>query len=355
MDTTDPDIVFDENGICNHCKLYEKNRHYLLSQKELDLEVEKIKESGKGKKYDCIIGLSGGVDSSMVAYLVVKSGLRPLAIHLDNGWDSELSVANIERIVRKLGIDFETHVINWEEFKDLQLSFLKASVANCEAPTDHAIISYLYRTAAKHDVKYIIHGGNLSSEAIMPRAWGYDAKDLRQIKGIHRKFGKVPLKTYPTLSIWRMAYYALVKKIHYFPILNYVNYDKEKSKEFLIKELGWQNYGGKHEESLYTKFFQGYILPKKFGFDKRRAHFSTLINAGQVSRDEALKQMEISPYGNNITSEREYVVKKLGITSDEFERIMDSPTKKFSDYPNDSLLIQKLVFIYVWVKKILVK
>jgi len=357
MDTSDPDIFFDKKGICNHCARYEKVSNSVLSKNNLESIIEKIKKSGQGKKYDCIIGLSGGVDSSMVAYVVKQHGLRPLAIHVDNGWNSELSVANIEKIVKNLKIDFRTYVIDWEEFKDLQLAFLKSSESNIEIPTDHAIVAALYKTAIEFNVKYILHGGNLKTEAIMPFAWGYDAKDLKHLRAIHTLFGRKRLKTFPTLSIWSIFYYTLIKKIRYIGILNYIEYEKDKAKVILRNELGWREYGKKHEESIFTRFFQNYILPKKFGIDKRRAHFSTLINSGQMTKEDALGEMGKPLYesANIENEEKEYVIKKLDLTSKKFEEIMMSPPKSYKSYPNDDVFIKKLVFLYVFIKKLLIK
>jgi N-acetyl sugar amidotransferase len=357
MDTTDPEITFDKQGICNHCREYETLGQYLHTEKELLEKIKDIKKAGKGKKYDCIIGLSGGVDSSTVAWWVKKLGLRPLAFHVDNGWDAELAVSNIERIVKALDLDYRTYVIDWEEFKDLQVAFLKASEANIEIPTDHAIVAVMNKLAAEHDIKYIIYGGNIKSEAIMPPAWGYDAKDLRHLKAIHKRFGKVKLKTFPTFSIWQMAYYSLFKRIHRFPILNYVDYDKEKMKEFLGKELGWRDYGVKHGESIFTRFFQNYILPVKFNINKKRAHLSTLINSGQITREKALQEIEKPLYDSEreMEQEKEYVIKKLGLTEQEFEDIMKLPVKTFRDYPNDSLLVRRFVFIYIFIKRLINK
>ena len=354
MDTSDLEITFDEEGICNHCREYRKNLIHLRTEEDLKIEINKIKKEGQGKKYDCIIGLSGGVDSSFVAYLVKKMGLRPLAVHLDNGWDTELSVSNIERIIKVLDIDFYTYVVNWEEFRSLQLSFLRASVANIEIPTDHAIVAILYKKAVELGIRYIIHGGNLKTEGVMPRAWGYDARDLRHLIAIHKKFGGIELKTFPMLGVWKLAYYSLLKRIKWFPILNYGDYDKTKAKELLQKQLGWRDYSEKHEESLFTKFFQSYILPKKFNIDKRKAHYSTLINSGQMTREEATEKMKYQPYpaGKEMQNDKDYVVKKLGLTTEEFDNIMSQPIKSYRDYPNHSLFIERLSFIYRFIKKI---
>ena len=280
-------------------------------------------------------------------------GLRSLAIHLDNGWDSELAINNINNSVEKLGIELKIVSCNWEEFRDLQLSFLKASVANAEIPTDHAILSILYHTAADKGIGYIISGGNIVTEAIMPESWGYDPKDLKFIKGIHKKFGKIKLKTFPQLTLFDWVNYTFIKRIKFIPILNYIPYVKENAKKLIEKELNWKDYGLKHYESIYTRFFQGYILPKKFNVDKRRAHLSTLICSGQMSREEALKEMERSPYPSEkmMEEDKEYVIKKLGLSREEFARIMSAPIKGFQDYPNNHSLFTKLNFFVKLAKK----
>ena len=359
MDTTDPDITFDEQGVCNHCYKYEerKNRdiHYdEAGQQKLARIVEKIKSEGRDKEYDCLIGVSGGVDSTTVAYRVKKLGLRPLAIHLDNGWDSELAVSNIEKILRSLDIDLFTYVLDWEEFKDLQLSFLKASVPNCEIPTDHAITALLYHQAAKRNIKYIITGGNVVTEAILPLHWGYYNQDWRHIKAIHKRFGTVKLKSFYHLTLFNWVNYIYIKGIKWFPLLNYQPYVKEEAKKFLLQELGWRDYGGKHYESIYTRFYQGYILAVKFGFDKRRAHLATLISAGQITREEALREMQKSPYLSEemLKQDRDYVIKKLGLTEEEFEKIMSLPVKVHTDYPSNAVLYDKLRFFVNLARKI---
>ncbi len=356
MDTSDPDIEFDENGVCSHCQHSKRTRRFLYSQKELSKEIEKIKSNGEGKKYDCILGISGGVDSSMVAYYLKKLGVRPLAVHLDNGWNSEYSTRNIENVLKKLNIDLYTHVINWEEFKDIQLAFFKSSISNLEIPTDHAIGALMYNMAFKLGLKDVVHGGNINSELIMPQKWMYDCRDLKIIKAIHKKFGKVEMKTFPTLGIWKLAYYTLAKKIRLFPILNYLDYNKEEAKKFLEKEFGWQDYKVKHGESIFTRFFQNYILPLKFGIDKRRAHYSSLINSGQMTRKEALEKLR-----NNITkdpqtiADKEYLINKYGLKPEEFEKFMNLPNKSHKDYPNHDFFMGRLAFVYMFFKKVLTK
>jgi len=360
MDTSDHDIQFDEKGLCNHCKKYEERVEKELYYKHKDGEqklnqlVNQIKEKGKNKEYDCIIGVSGGVDSTFVAYIVKKLGLRPLAVHLNNGWNSEISERNIENTCKALDIDLYTSVPDWEEFKDLQLSFLKSSVSNSEIPTDHAIIAFLFQVASERGIPYIIRGHNIVTEAILPSSWGYDSGDLKFINGIHNKFGKVKLKTFPHYNLIDMFNYIFIKKIKFIPILNYIKYDKKEAMRIIEKELGWRYYGGKHYESIYTRFFQGYILPKKFGIDKRRAHLSTLICSGQMTRDEALEEMKKDPYPTEemMNDDKEYVIKKLGLTEKEFEKIMSLPIKTFTDYPNNYFLISKRWLIVRLAKKL---
>ena len=359
MDASDPEIVFDDQGVCCHCHHYAYRAAHDLhlddaGRKRLELFVKQVQDDGRGKDYDCLIGVSGGVDSSMVAYHVKRLGLRPLAVHLDNGWDAELAVCNVERLLKTLDIDLYTYVLDWEEFKDIHLSFLKASVANSEIPTDHAIIAILYKLAATKGIRYIISGGNIVTEAIMPDSWMYDPKDWRHIKAIHRRFGKVPLKTFPRLRLFDWAYNTFVRRVMFFPILNYIAYDKEASIQTLEREVGWKRYPAKHFESIYTRFFQAYILVKKFGIDKRRAHYSTLINSGQMTREEALAEIVKPPYPSPELERQdyEYIIKKFGLTEREFEEIMNSPVKNFSEYPNNFFWFQKLNFIVKYAKKI---
>ncbi|PKP60583.1 MAG: N-acetyl sugar amidotransferase [Candidatus Altiarchaeales archaeon HGW-Altiarchaeales-1] len=350
MDTSDPDIQFDEDGVCNHCRKYEKIMHcrvYSDEEKQQKLKhlANKIKEEGKNKEYDCIIGVSGGVDSTMVAYTVKKKlGLRPLAIHLDNGWDSELSIKNIEKICKVLDIDLFTHVLDWEEFKNIQLSFLKSSFINAEMPTDHAIMAVLFQVADEKRIPYIINGSNFTTEGILPNSWVYDVRDWKFIEGIHRKFGKLKLKTFPHYGLIDMFYYLFIKSTKFVTILDYIDYNKKDAMKLIEKELGWKYYSGKHYESIFTRFYQGYILPKKFKIDKRIAHLSTLICSGQITREEALEELKKDPYPSEemMKEDKEYVIKKLGLTEEEFEKIMSLPIKTFESYPNNSFLFNKL-------------
>jgi len=349
MDTTDIEIIFDVHGHCNHCSTYfEESKYYSYKGKQTDLAlaklVAKIKEDGKNSDYDCMVGVSGGVDSTYVAYLTGKLGLRVLAFHFDNGWNSELAVKNVENIVKKLKFDYQTWVVDWDEFRDLQLSFLKSSVANAETPSDHAFLAATYKLCSKYNIKYILSGSNFSTEGILANSWGYNAKDVKHLKAIHRIFGKVPFKTYPLLGFYRELYYTYFKKIKMIRLLNYFPYVKEDAMEVIQNELGWVYYGGKHYESVFTRFFQAYYLPTKFNYDKRLAHLSTLICSGQITRDDALLEMKQESYPKEMfAQDKEYVMKKLGLDKSEFETILNAPPKKYSDYPNDE---KRLNFIY---------
>ncbi len=355
MDTTATEITFDDKGICNFCHQYDNVTTKDLyidkgGEERLNNLIAKIKKDGKNRQYDCLIGISGGVDSSYVAYLVKKVyGLRALAIHLDNGWNSELAVANVEHIVKKLDIDLSTYVLDWKEFKDIQTSFLKASVSNVEIPTDHAIWALLIKTAAKHKIPYIIAGNNVVTESIMPESWLYGSKDSKFIKSIHKQFGKIKLKTYPSLSTFDYIDYLLVRGIRWVPILNYINFIKSDAKQLLIDELGWRDYGGKHYESIFTRFFHSYYLPVKFGYDLRKSYLSALVCSGQMSRANALEELKQAPIDPELLKQdRDYVVKKLGLTEEEFEQILANPNKDFSDYPNNDALWRN----FSWLIKI---
>ena len=352
MDTSDTEITFDKDGICNHVRLYEEAVKHLLVQpseraQKLDELVTEIKSRGAASEYDCIIGLSGGVDSSYVAYLVKKLGLRPLAVHLDNGWNSELAVKNIEQIVKKLDIDLYTYVINWQEFKELQLAFLKASVVDIEMLTDNAIAVIINKLAKRFKIKYYLVGTNITSEGIMPRTWLYNIKyDTLNIKAIYKQFGRgkkissfpmfkfLPYLIYRYISGSRrfsqLDFLARVKSVS---LLNYFDYDKDIAADFLIKEIGYTKYVGKHYESNFTKFYQAYILPRKFNIDKRRAFYSCLILSGQMTREDALEKIKLPLYNEReLEEDIEYVCKKFEISRREFEAIMNSEPKSHYDY-----------------------
>lgn len=349
MDTSVADITFDASGVCNYCTEAHARiarEHFAGEEHRGRLEslVEDVKRSGRSRPYDCVIGVSGGVDSSYVAYLVKRElGLRPLAIHFDNGWNSDLAVANIERLLKALDIDLVTHVVDWDEFRDLQLAFLKAGVANCETPTDHGIIALLYRMAAKHGVRYILHGGNLSTESIMPATWMEDPLDLRFLRAVHSRFGTRSLRTFPTMGYPWLAYYTFLRGIRYVGVLNYRPYDKAAAMQFLEQQLGWRRYEGKHFESIYTRWFQGYFLPRKFGMDKRRPHYASLIVSGQMTREAALEALELPPYDPKLAEEDvQYIRRKFELSEHDFEEIMRPLRRGPTHYPNTTRLLRRL-------------
>jgi len=347
MDTSDPFIEFDEAGNCNHCKRamqlakrYPRSLSFEDRKKALDSLLAEVKRNGRRKRYDCIIGLSGGVDSSYVACRVKDEGLRPLAVHLDNGWNSELAVKNIENICSKLNIDLYTVVLDWEEFKSLQLAFLKASTPDSEVPSDHAIVASLHEIAKKECCRYIITGYNSQSESILPSAWSQGHFDWRYIKSVNRRYGTKKLKKYPHYGYWNflrlsagLGYVHGVKMIN---LLDYLDYDKEIAKSYVTEKVGWRNYGRKHGESNYTKIYQEYILPEKFGFDKRRAHYSSLIMSGQLTREVALEMLNEKLYETDeqLNEDLFYFTNKLGISKHEFREIMETPPRSYFDFPN---------------------
>jgi len=346
MDTTDESISFDDNGICNHCRSYEaiENSMPPVSERKEHLQrlADEIKKAGKGKRYDCIIGMSGGVDSSYLAYLASSRGLRPLAVHVDAGWNSELAVNNIENVVKALDIDLFTYVVDWKEMQDLQAAFLRSGVANQDIPQDHAFVAGVYRTASKHGIKYVLSGGNNATEGILPESWGYNALDLRHLKAIHRRFGSRRLARYPTINFFQYyIYYPYIRGIRSARLLDYIDYIKADAMELLTNELGWRYYGGKHFESRYTKFFQAYYLPKRFGYDKRRAHLSSLIVSRQLDRATALEEMDKPSYtAEELRAEQAFIIKKLGLSDDEYESIRMEPKRTYRDYPSSAFLFE---------------
>jgi N-acetyl sugar amidotransferase len=359
MDTIgDPDISFDKNGVCNYFYEYSEKLKIRVppleeGKRKLEAIIKKIKASGKGKDYDCIIGVSGGVDSTYTAWLVKQLGLRPLAVHLDNGWNSELAVKNIENILSKLDIDLYTEVLDWEMFKDLQLSFLKASTPDSEIPTDHAIVAVMYKLAAKYKVKYIISGMNFRNEGLLPPTWGRGYLDWKYIKGIQRKFGTQNINSLPHFSIFQFLYWNLVKKIRSVSFINYIDFKKDEAVKVIEKELDWKNYGGKHYESIYTRFFQAYILPNKFRIDKRKAHLTCqIISSGTPTREEAMELLKKDIADPELMEkDKVYLLKKFDITSEEFDSIMNAPIKSILDYPNNYSLEFKFRKALLQVRK----
>ncbi len=341
LDTTSKAITFDEQGICNYCHAFDRQMKKFITidkdlrKRNLDEMVNYVKKAGKNNKYDCILGLSGGVDSTYMAYLAHQLGLRPMAVHFDNGWNSETAVKNIENIVSRLQLDLKTYVINWNEFKDIQLAYLKASVVDIEVPTDQLIFAALNKIAKQNNIKYILSGANIVTEYGMPLDWAYRNKsDQTNLLNIYHTFGSgLKLSTLPKFDFYARFFYTQVYGIQTISLLNYVDYNKAKVKEVITKELGWQDYGGKHFESVFTRFYQGYILPKKFNIDKRKAHLSALICSGQITREEALEELKTETYDSALQKEdRSFVIKKFDLTEEEFERIMQAPRVEHDFY-----------------------
>lgn len=360
----DPDISFDEKGVCNYYYDYLE-----IAQKELIAEdkgnihlqilINQIRLEGKNKKYDCITGVSGGVDSSYLVYMAKKWGLRPLLVHFDNGWNTEIAVKNINNLVSHTGFDLYTLVVNWEEFRDLQKSYIKASVVDIEMPTDHAISGTLQKLAAKFNIKYILSGNNIVSEAILPSSWIFNKGDHINLLNIHRKFGNIPLKTYPIYGFKEEYYFGVLKGIRTVKPLNYLDFNHEKARQEIITAFGWQEYGGKHYESYFTKFYQAYILPEKFKIDKRKAHLSNLIFSNQISKEQALKILNIPLYKDEHQKNREieYVIKKLGFSLNEFEAIMKLPRVEHLNYGKKQALTNRIPILRIFrpIKKLLIR
>ncbi len=357
MDTTDSVIQFDEKGVCDHCNNYYNNilpnwHPDETGKNQLDAIVSKIKKDCKDEKYDCIIGLSGGVDSSYLAYYATEIlGLRPLIFAVDTGWTLNVAIENIEKIVKGLGVDLYTEILDWNEMKDLQLAFFKSQVPYQDLPQDHAIFASLYNYAAKQGIKYVLTGANYSTECVRePIEWVYQ-NDLRMIKDIHKNFGVRPLRNLQLCGMFKYRlYYTYVKGMKVIQPLNMIPYHKEKAIATLEEKYGWQRYANKHFESIFTRFYEGYWLVKKFGFDKRRCHFSSLVLTGQMARDEALKKLAEPPYDETLAmQDLEYVAKKLGLTKDDFIKMMNCDNKSYLDYESNASLIKAAVKIARYV------
>ena len=341
MDSSDPAISFNTQGICNHCREFDEvtSKGWFPNEegaRRLAVMVDQMKAAGKGKPYDCILGLSGGVDSSYLALKVYEQGLRPLVVHVDAGWNSELAVANIEKIVKFCNFDLHTHVVDWEEMRDLQLAFLRSGISNQDVPQDHIFFASIYHYATKHGIKYVLSGGNLATEGIYPKSWTGSAMDAINLHAIHRKFGQRRLKDYKTVSFFDYyLWYPFVKQLRTVRPLNYMPYDKKMAVTELEQKIGWRAYGRKHGESIFTKFFQNYYLPARFGYDKRRPHFSSLIVSGQMSRDEAMEKLSEPLYSpNELEADISYLCKKLGIGRNDFEELILAPQHSYLEYPN---------------------
>lgn len=348
MDTTDSEITFDENGICDFCNDYYQNilPAWKLQQQNNNAVqelAEKIRKEGQGRKYDCVIGLSGGVDSSYLCYVAKEiMNLRPLVYVVDTGWNLNVAVENIERIVKALNLDMYTEVVNWNEMRDLQLAFLKAQVPYQDLPQDHAIFAGLFNYAVQNGIKYLLTGANNATECIRPPVeWVY-MNDIQFIRDIHRRFGKVKLKTFPLCGLIKYrVVFPLIYGLKRVAPLNMVEYDYDKVKEFLQEKFGWEPYENKHYENIFTRFYEGYYLPHKFGYDKRKVYFSNLILTGGMTREDALCELEQAPYpADMIQEDKEYIAKKLGISVKEFDDLIEGENKTFKDYRNSWRLIQ---------------
>jgi len=348
MDISDPKISFDVRGVCDYCNNYHTN---ILpnwhpndhGEKLIEPVINKIKEWGSNKSHDCLIGVSGGADSSYLVYIAKeKFGLNPLLFHVDAGWNSQISVNNVARIIDGLGLDLYTEVINWKEMQDLQLSFFKAQVPHLDAPQDHVFFASLYNFAVKNEFKYILTGQNHSTECIRePLEWIYHASDLRQLRDIHRKFGTVPLNTYPTADIFKYkVYYRIINGLKVIKPLNFVPYNKNMAMQELEDKFGFIPYPHKHYESRFTRFFEGFWLPVKFGYDKRRTHFSSLILTNQMTREEALMELSKPAYDEDeMKQDFEFIAKKLNLNVDELRKLMEGENKTYRDYKNNMFFI----------------
>jgi N-acetyl sugar amidotransferase len=348
LNSSDTNVFsLDNDGVCNYCNYYASANAKLGSvdekKKYIDNKVAQMKLAGKGKSYDCILGVSGGTDSSYMAYWAKQQGLRPLVAHFDNGWNSELAAKNIENICKKLGFELQTIVINWPEFKALQLSYLKAGVIDIEALTDHAIYATITKIARDHKIKYTLSGFNYATEAVMPKGWVFDKGDWENINDIYSKFGSgISIKTFPHVSFWKKLYYHWFLKLETIQVLNYIPYSKQMAKDIITKELDWKDYGGKHFESVFTKFYQIYILPKKFGVDKRRAHLSNLICSGQMTKEVALQELTLPLYtDNDMLADKEYVLKKLGLSESEFDLYLQEKPRLHTEFKTEKRMWER--------------
>ena len=354
MDTiADPDIRFDEKGICNYYYEYKKAEAEKVIPGEVGLHkleetIESIKQSGRNKPYDCIIGLSGGVDSSYLAYLAKQYNLRPLVVHFDNGWNSEFAVMNIESMVNKLGFDLYTLVVDWEEFKDIQLSYIKASVIDIEVVTDHAITGSIARLCKQYGIRYSLTGNNVVTEFLMPKSWIFNKSDHINLQAIHKQFGTRPLKTYPLYDTYLKKYMQSYLKAESIALLNYLPFNKKEVKELIGKELGWRDYGGKHYESIFTKFYQAYILPRKFNVDKRKPHLSTLIFSGQMTKEEAIEELAKPLYPESeLKQDYDFVLKKFELTDAEFQNYMQNPARKHEDFAIETSIYKRYPYLKI--------
>lgn len=349
MDTTDSAITFDECGVCDHCRDFQENvsPNWHIDERgraELSAIIDKVRKAGKGHEFDCLLGLSGGLDSSFMLHCLVKDfGLRPLVFHVDGGWNSDLAVNNIQMLVEKLGLDLFTEVIDWEDMRDFQLAFFKSGISQIDIPQDHAFIATLYKFANRYNVKYIMNGGNIATEGVRnPLEWLYYGTDMWLINDIRKRFCTRPLTHYPFSSVlFHKFYLRYLRGVQVVRPLNYMPYSKDLAINTLRNEYGWRAYPQKHFESRFTKFFEGYWLPTRFGYDTRKVQFSSLILTGQMTRNEALEKLKVPAYDpSTIDDEFAYIAKKLGISVEELRRYHTMPLKSYKDYRNQEALFR---------------
>jgi len=350
MDSSNPAIEFDAEGQCNCCRDALQRRPYewwpdAHGAERMERLVQTLKDHGRGRSYDVMVGLSGGIDSAYLAHVASrKLGLRLLAVHVDGGWNSDPAVRNIESLVRGLDVDLHTYVVEWSEMRDLQMAFLKASVLNQDVPQDHAFFATLYRTAARFGMRHFLSGVNFASECVVPPKWGFPSMDGVHLRAVHRRFGREALRTFPVMSFTEYLWMTRVRgQLTIHRPLNYIAYDKELARAELQRDYGWRDYGGKHSESRFTKFYQEIYLPRKFGFDKRRLHLSSLIVSGQVSREQALAELA-TPIIDETQARRDikFVAKKLGLSREELDALIESPPVSHYAYPNQMKLLSAL-------------
>lgn len=360
MDTTASDIVFDSDGVCSYCTEFLEKKSHIVHVEPAERErrlaafVDRVKRAGRGKRYDCVVGVSGGVDSSWALVGAVELGLRPLAVHMDNGWNSELAQNNIANLIRGLGVDLYTHVINWEEYRALMQAFFDADVLDVELLYDNAMMAVNFRQAAKHGIRFLLSGSNQATEGMrFPPGWNWLKFDKRNIVDIGRRFGGVKLKTFPAIGVLDFAWYELVRRIRWVSFLDFFSYNKAEALATLESTYGYKRYPFKHYESIFTRFYQGYILPAKFGVDKRRLHFSTLVASGQISRDEALRGTEGLPYPSEraLEEDKQYFIKKMGWTRADLDAYIARPERSHLAYASEQPLWERLVRLHARVFK----
>lgn len=355
MDTSAADILFNAEGVCNYCADFVDTKRGVLTlapeerNAKFNALVAKVREDGRGKPYDCIVGVSGGVDSSWVLVKVVESGLRPLAVHMDNGWNSELAQNNVENLVRTLGVDLHTHVIDWAEIRGLMNAFFSADVLDVELLYDNAVLGVNYRQAAKYRLSYLLSGLNTATEGMrMPPNWNWNKWDKRNIVGISRRFGGPRLRTYPAIGTFELVQHTFLRKIHWVPFLDFTDFRKSSALARLTAEFGYKPYAYKHYESVFTRFYQGYILPEKFGVDKRKLHLSTLIMTGEMTRNEALAATSGIAYPSvrHLEADKRYFIKKMGWTPEKLSEYIARPQVPHSAYPSEAVYFDRLVRLY---------